>query len=62
MTTLLYQDIGMTVFLAQPSLDRQVEDLRFRFSNIRFKLFVLGLDSLHQKYSFFFFHFFYIQF
>ena len=56
MTTLLYQDLGMTVFLAQPSLESQVGYLRFRFFNIRFKLFVLGLASLLQKDSFFFFH------
>ena len=49
----------MTVFLAQPSLESQVGYLRFRFSNIRFKLFVLGLASLHQKDSFFFFHSFF---
>ena len=59
MTTSLYQDLGITVFLAQSSLESQVEYLRFRFSNIRFKLFVLGLASLHQKDSFFFFHFFF---
>ena len=39
----------MTVFLAQPSLESQVGYLRFRFSNIRFKLFVLGLALLYQK-------------
>ena len=33
--------------------------LRFRFSNTRFKLFVLGLATLHQKDSFFFFHSFF---
>ena len=43
----------MTVFLVQPNLESQVGYLRFRFSNIRFKLFVLGLASLHQKDSFF---------
>ena len=59
MTTLLYQGIGMTVFLAQPNLENQLGYLRFRFSNIRFKLFVLGLASLHQKDSFFFFHSFF---
>ena len=56
----------MTVFLAQPSLESQVGYLRFRFSNFRFKLFVLGLAMLHQKDSVFFFHsfffFFYTQF
>ena len=39
----------MTVFLAQPSLESQVGYLRFRFSNIRFKLFVLGLALLYPK-------------
>ena len=62
MTTLLYQDLGMTVFLAQPSLESQVGYLRFRFSNIRFKLFVLGLAMLHQKDSFFSFHSFFFFF
>ena len=33
--------------------------LRFRFSNTRFKLFVLSLATLHQKDSFFFFHSFF---
>ena len=46
----------MTVFLAQPSLECQVRYLRFRFSNIRFKLFVLGLALLYQKDSCFSFH------
>ena len=49
----------MPVFLAQPSLESQVGYLRFRFSNTRFKLFVLGLATLHQKDSFFFFHSFF---
>ena len=53
MTTSLYQALGTTVFLAQPSLESQVEYLRFRFSNIRFKLFVLGLALSYQKDSFF---------
>ena len=39
--------------------------LRFRFSNIRFKLFVLGFALLYQKVFFFFFYaniyFFYIE-
>ena len=47
MTTLSYQALGMTVFLAQPSLESQVEYIRFRFSNIRFKAFVLGLTLSH---------------
>ena len=33
--------------------------LRFRFSNTRFKLFVLSFAMLHQKDSFFFFHSFF---
>ena len=62
MTTSLYQDLGMTVFLAQPSLESQVGYLKFRFSNVRFKLFILGLALLYQKDSFFFFHFFFFFF
>ena len=42
MTTWLHQEHGMTVFLAQPSQERQVRYLRFTFLNIRFKLFILG--------------------
>ena len=53
MTTSSYQALGMTVFLAQPSLESQVGYLRFRFSNIRFKLFVFGLTLSYQKDSFF---------
>ena len=52
MTTSLYQALGMTVFLAQPSLESQVGYLRFRFSNIRFKLFVLGLLCYTKKTHF----------
>ena len=52
MTTLSYQALGMTVFLAQPSLESQVEYIRFRFSNIRFKAFVLGLTLSHQSLVF----------
>ena len=59
MTTSSYQDLGMTVFLAQPSLENQVGYLRFMFSNIRFKLFVLDLALLYQKHSFFSFHHFF---
>ena len=62
MTTSSYQVLGMTVFLAQPSLESLVGCLRFRFSNIRFKLFVLGLALSYQKESFFLlssFHFFF---
>ena len=43
----------MTVFLAQPSLESQVGYLRFKFSNIRFKLFSPGLALSYQKDSFF---------
>ena len=39
----------MTVFLTKPSQESYVGYLRFRFSNIRFKLFVLGLALLCQK-------------
>ena len=53
MTISSYQALSMTVFLTQPSLESQVEYLRFRFSNIRFKLFVLGLVLSYQKDSFF---------
>ena len=53
MITSSYQAIGMTVFLAQPNLESQVGYLRFRFSNIRFKLFVLGLALSYQKDLFF---------
>ena len=56
MTTSSYQALSITVFLAQPSLESQVGYLRFRFSNIRFKLFVLSLALLYQKDSFFSFH------
>ena len=42
----------MTVFLTQPSLESQVEYLRFRFSNIRFKAFVLGLALSYQSLVF----------
>ena len=62
MTTSLYQDLDMTVFLAQPNLESQVGYLRFRFSNIRFKLFVLGLALLYQKdFLFSSFIFFYTE-
>ena len=63
MSTSSFQALGMTVFLAQPSLESQVGYLRFRFSNIRLKLFVLDLALTYQKDSFFllssFFHFFF---
>ena len=52
MTTSSYQALGMTVFLAQPSLESQVEYLRFRFSNIRFKAFVLGHALSYQSLVF----------
>ena len=44
----------MTVFLIQPSQESQGGYFRFRFSNIRFKLFVLGFALLYQKDFFFF--------
>ena len=47
MTTASYQVLSMTAFLAQPDLESQVEYLRFRFSNIRYKAFVLGLALLY---------------
>ena len=53
MTTSSYQALSMTVFLTQPNLESQVRYLRFRFSNIRFKLLVLGLALSYQKDSFF---------
>ena len=37
----------MTIFLPQPNCESQVGYLRFRFSNIRFKLFVLGFALLY---------------
>ena len=68
MTSSSYQALGMTAFLAQPDLESQVEYLRFRLSNIRFKAFVLGLSLLYQSLIFFpfiiifsFFFFFYIE-
>ena len=61
MTSSSYQALGMTAFLAQPDLESQVEYLRFRLSNIRFRAFVLGLSLLYQSLIFFllssFFHF-----
>ena len=45
----------MTVFLAQPSQESQVGDLRFRFPNIRFKLFILGFVLLYIFYVHIFF-------
>ena len=47
----------MTVFLAQPSQESQVRYLKFRFSNIRFKLFVIGF-AMSKRFSFLFFHLF----
>ena len=52
MTISSYQALSMTVFLTQPSLESQVEYLRFRFSNIRFKAFVLGLALSYQSLVF----------
>ena len=62
MTISSYQALGMTISLAQPSLESQVGYLRFMFSNIRFKLFVLGLALSYQKDSFFSFHHFFFFF
>ena len=47
MTTWLHQEHGMTDFLAQLSQESQVGYLRFRFPNIRFKLFILGFVLLY---------------
>ena len=62
MTSSSYQALGMTIFLAQPSLESQVGYLRFRFSKIRFKLFIHGLALSYQKDSFFFYHHFTLNF
>ena len=59
MTTASYQVLSMTAFLAQPDLESQVEYLRFRFSNIRFKAFFLGFALLYQSLVFSFYHFFF---
>ena len=61
MTTSSYQALGMTVSLAQPSLESQVGYLRFRFFNIRLKLIFLGLALSYQKDSFFLLSFFYTE-
>ena len=45
----------MTVFLAQPSQESQVRYLRFRFSNIRFKLFIFSFVLLYIFYVHVFF-------
>ena len=45
----------MTVFLAQPSQVSQVGYLRFRFSNIRFKLFIFSFVLLYIFYVHVFF-------
>ena len=37
----------MTVFLAQPSQESHVGYLRFRFPNIKFKLFIIGFVLLY---------------
>ena len=59
MTSSSYQALSITAFLAQPDLESQVEYLRFRFSNIRFKAFVLGLALLYQSLVFFLLSFFF---
>ena len=51
----------MTAFLAQPDLESQVEYLRFRFSNIRFKAFILDLALLYQSLIFFPFIIFFLH-
>ena len=48
----------MTVFLAQPSQESQVGYLKFRFSNIRFRLCILGFALLYIFYVRMFFLFF----
>ena len=58
MTSLSYQALGVTAFLAQPSLESQVEYLRSRFSNIRLKEFFLDPTLLYP--SLIFVHFFFI--
>ena len=45
----------MTVSIAQPSEESQVEYLRFRFPNIRFMLFILGFVLLYIFYVHIFF-------
>ena len=52
MTTWLHQEHGMTVSLTQPS---HVGYLKFRFPNIRFKLFILGFVLLYIFYVHMFF-------
>ena len=59
MTSSSYQALGMTTFLAQPNWESQVEYLRSRFSNIRFKAFVLGLALSYQSLIFSVYHHFF---
>ena len=41
----------MMVFLAQPNQESEVGYIRFRFPNIRFKLFILGFVLLYIFYA-----------
>ena len=50
----------MMTFLAQPSWESQVEYLKSRFSNIRFKAFVLGLALSYKSLIFFVYHHFFL--
>ena len=54
MTTPLYQDLGMTVFLAQPSLESQVGYLRFRFLTLNLSNLSSALLCYTKKIFFFF--------
>ena len=49
----------MAVFLAQPSQESQVGYLRFRFSNIRFRLCILDFALLYIFYVHMLFFFFF---
>ena len=52
MTSSSYQALGVTAFLAQLGQENRVEYLRSRFSNIRFKEFVLGPALLYLSLIF----------
>ena len=54
MTTPLYQDLGMTVFFAQPSLESQVGYLRFRFLTLNLSNLSSALLCYTKKIFFFF--------
>ena len=45
----------MTVFIAQPSQESQVGYLRFRFPNIRSRMFILGFVLLFFLYIYYLF-------